>query len=128
MKLFILYIFIKHLSWGVGASGTLQQYLTEIEIPILTDSACRAAGPVFDTYYQPSQMVCAGVGEGGVCQGDSGGSLIVRDIHPGSADADNCLLIGLTSWGDNQCGKTPGVFTRITAFLSWIQSTITANS
>ncbi len=49
------------------------------------------------------------------CQGDSGGPLMVF------TDLKQWELVGITSYGYGCATEHPGVYTRITAFLTWIQ-------
>jgi len=53
-------------------------------------------------------------------QGDSGGPLMC------SRDQTTWKLVGITSWGSSVCGapNSPGVYTRITEYRSWIMSVI----
>ncbi|XP_011633446.1 serine protease snake-like [Pogonomyrmex barbatus] len=70
-----------------------------------------------------TNMICAGDVRGNrssdTCEGDSGGPLQI--IHP----QNDCLfqVIGITSFGQ-ACGigDTPGVYTKVSPYLSWIES------
>jgi len=60
-------------------------------------------------------VVCAmGIDGEDSCQGDSGGPLIFNSN--GSAN-----LYGVVSWGVKCGGGHPGVYTRVTSYLDWIQ-------
>ncbi|XP_063051507.1 tissue-type plasminogen activator isoform X1 [Engraulis encrasicolus] len=65
-----------------------------------------------------SNMLCAGDTRGldDACKGDSGGPLVCPS-------GGRMTLMGLISWGDG-CGKpdTPGVYTRVTHYIDWINS------
>jgi secreted trypsin-like serine protease len=41
-----------------------------------------------------------------------------------SRDQTTWTLVGITSWGSSVCGapNSPGVYTRITEYMSWIMS------
>lgn len=68
-------------------------------------------------------MLCAGDIKGGhdTCQGDSGGPLLV------TKKSNKCkfYLIGITSFGKS-CGEpnTAAVYTKVSAYLSWIEATV----
>ncbi|XP_019954587.1 tissue-type plasminogen activator isoform X2 [Paralichthys olivaceus] len=70
-----------------------------------------------------SNMLCAGDTRGldDACKGDSGGPLVCRN-------KDKMTLMGVISWGDG-CGQKdkPGVYTRVTNYISWINGIIKAN-
>lgn len=61
--------------------------------------------------------VCTGPLEGGIsaCSGDSGGPLTQNDE-----------LVGIVSWGFIPCGSVnaPSVYTRVSAFIGWIENRI----
>lgn len=68
--------------------------------------------------------ICAGLPQGGVdaCQGDSGSPLVIEV-------AGRPVLAGVTSVGF-ECARAdyPGIFTRLTSFVSWLQSYVPALS
>ncbi|XP_061674048.1 tissue-type plasminogen activator isoform X2 [Syngnathoides biaculeatus] len=68
-------------------------------------------------------MLCAGDTRGldDACKGDSGGPLVCRTN-------DKMTLMGVISWGDG-CGQRdkPGVYTRVTHYINWINGKMRAN-
>ncbi|XP_023364670.1 kallikrein-13 isoform X2 [Otolemur garnettii] len=82
-------------------------------IQLRSDEECRQVYPGKIT----PNMLCAGTKEGGKdsCEGDSGGPLVC-----------NGTLHGIISWGDFPCGQPdrPGVYTRVSRYVSWIRETI----
>lgn len=88
--------------------------LMEVELPLVSGEACRAAypGATIDR-----RVLCAGLERGGrdSCQGDSGGPLMVR-TRGGRAQA------GIVSWGGG-CAKPGkyGVYTRVGAYIDWLR-------
>jgi secreted trypsin-like serine protease len=98
-------------SFGGGSSDSL----LAANVSILSgpnDNTCGSYGSSFTSV----DKICAGVIGGGIdtCQGDSGGPLVV-------STAAGVVLSGLTSVG-NDCALAsfPGIYTRITTFLPWI--------
>ena len=101
------------LGWGrVAADGQPSRYLLKASVPVMADSDCTKAYPM----YEEQAMVCAGVPQGGVdsCQGDSGGPLVV-----------NGKLAGITSWGEGcaAAGK-PGVYTRVAVYRDVLEDQV----
>ncbi|KAF2346485.1 Serine proteases trypsin domain [Trinorchestia longiramus] len=106
--------------WGtLSSDGSSSDTLIEVSIPIISNSACK--NDLGDSI--TSVMLCAGQDAGGVdsCQGDSGGPMVVMD-------GSNAELVGVVSWGYG-CGepRSPGVYTRVTEFVSWIQTTTSSS-
>ncbi|XP_068167297.1 tissue-type plasminogen activator isoform X2 [Antennarius striatus] len=70
-----------------------------------------------------SNMLCAGDTRGldDACKGDSGGPLVCRS-------KGKMNLLGVISWGDG-CGQRdkPGVYTRVTHYIDWINGKIKTN-
>lgn len=91
--------------------------LMDVAVPVVSLDDCNAAfessGVVVD-----SSQICAGLEEGGKdsCAGDSGGPLMV-EVNGQLAQA------GIVSFGAGCAVEGyPGVYTRVDAFMDWIQS------
>uniref|UniRef100_A0AAY4AVK4 trypsin n=1 Tax=Denticeps clupeoides TaxID=299321 RepID=A0AAY4AVK4_9TELE len=107
---------------GWGATPESQygsDQLLDAEVLLISQEQC-SSKKVYSNLLDDG-MFCAGYLKGGVdsCQGDSGGPLTCQKdgVH---------YLYGLVSWGDS-CGQEnkPGVYTRVTKYLEWINSKIT---
>lgn len=105
--------------------GDRSDDLLKVQLNIFRNNECDA---FFDrTRKLPDGIVesqlCAGNrgGRKDTCEGDSGGPLQV--VNPGN----NCIfhVIGLTSFGKS-CGlaNSPGVYTRISSYLDWIEANV----
>ncbi|MDT7783761.1 MAG: trypsin [Pseudonocardiales bacterium] len=94
--------------WGRQAEDDTDKspLLHKASIPVMADEQCSAAYARYDA----AAMFCAGYPEGGVdsCIDDSGGPFVVDG-----------RLAGIVSWGIG-CARpnTPGVYTRVTTYLS----------
>ncbi len=103
--------------------------LFEVELPLIANNVCE--DQLNHIVYDPklkidTGMLCAGGGSrGGVdtCQGDSGGPLMARN------NDGLYYLAGVTSWGYG-CAQadSPGVYTRVPAYLDSIKSVIKGKS
>lgn len=101
--------------WGATSEGgSTSSQLLEVDLPVVSDSAC---GAYYGTFHGPSE-VCAGTDQGGKdsCQGDSGGPLMAED------DQGNPILIGVVSRGEG-CARAgvPGVYTEVAYYADWIE-------
>jgi len=103
--------------WGATFSGgSVTRYQYEVNMPVLTDTACRTKyGGGSQNMLNSATQICAGLAgqNKDTCQGDSGGPLVVKDNN-------KWFLAGLTSWGIG-CGDG-GVYTKCSAFRSWVTS------
>lgn len=104
--------------WGtMSYGGPAATVLMEVGIPLWSNSECqkRYSQPILKT------AVCAGGYEGGKdsCQGDSGGPLMIQRQDGRWAN------IGVVSYGI-KCGAPmqPGVYTKVTEYLDWIQKNV----
>ncbi|XP_060092308.1 urokinase-type plasminogen activator [Heteronotia binoei] len=105
---------------GYGKANSSDIYYARIlkstNVNLISQSLCR------DEYYHDrglnSNMFCAGDPrwKTDACQGDSGGPLVCESNG-------RMVLYGIVSWGDG-CAKErkPGVYTRVTRYLPWIES------
>lgn len=88
-------------------------------VPVVDVETCKKAYPnnkIFDG------MVCAGEEGKDSCQGDSGGPMVIADGSNGNAPYQE----GIVSWGSG-CGSTYGVYTRVPAFVDWINQQMRSN-
>ena len=114
------------MGWGQTISDddhSDSDVLLEVTLPVLSNADCAVA-------YEKSGRercinpgsVCAGIeGDGrGPCAGDSGGPLVYFD------ESGDGYQIGIVSWGEASCAQPdfPVVFTRVTAYLDWIEGII----
>ena len=96
--------------------GRLQRATVNVLADAGVAGSCAGYGATFD----PAKMICAGIdGSVDTCQGDSGGPL--------AQEAFGTRLIGITSFG-NGCAQLgfPGVYTRVSTYVPWIQDNIEA--
>lgn len=109
--------------WGYIAQAeayVLPEKLHKGEVLVLADPGSPECGLLnaFDGGFNPETMLCAGKVLGGTdtCQGDSGGPLAIEV-------EGTQILAGITSWGYG-CAEYgfPGVYTRVTTFVSWVES------
>uniref|UniRef100_A0A8B9FMZ3 Ovochymase-2 n=1 Tax=Amazona collaria TaxID=241587 RepID=A0A8B9FMZ3_9PSIT len=122
--------------WGrLNENGVLPQVLYEVNLPILNRKECSRALSTLNKPIQSDTIMCAGFPDGGkdACQGDSGGPLLCRRKHGA------WTLAGVISWGMG-CARgwasndrknhynrgSPGIFTDLSAVLSWIQENMSA--
>ncbi|TKS83453.1 Enteropeptidase [Collichthys lucidus] len=109
-------IAMMHLQQPVNFTDYLPDILQQAEVPLVDQDQCQLWLPEYNI---TSSMLCAGYPEGGVdsCQGDSGGPLMCLDDG-------HWTVIGVTSFGIG-CGlpQRPGVYARVSAFMSWIAET-----
>ncbi|KAL1117767.1 hypothetical protein AAG570_004082, partial [Ranatra chinensis] len=116
--------------WGrIGPVDPLSSTLLVADVNLVSKGDCRAVrgtNSKLTRGVSDESMICAGdlTGKRDTCQGDSGGPLYVRM-------SNRCLptQIGITSFG-GLCTRpnSPGVYTKVYHYLSWIESIVWANS
>ncbi|XP_047996050.1 collagenase-like [Leguminivora glycinivorella] len=87
--------------------------LHHVTLQVITNTVCQKS---FDVPIHGSHLCTNGVNGFGTCDGDSGGPLT-------TVWNNQRILIGVTSFGigDRCQGGYPSVFSRVTAYLNWIQ-------
>jgi hypothetical protein len=109
----------------MGETGPIPLRVREAEVPVVSEGECvRQINAVTEKIFiMPASSFCAG-GEAGndACQGDGGGPLVCED-------EGYYELTGLVSWGFG-CGRAevPGVYVRVSSFISWINQIISVNN
>ncbi|XP_042567792.1 duodenase-1-like [Cyprinus carpio] len=100
--------------WGrLKTNGTASDRLMETNVMVMNNEKCESKWT--KTAFSASLMMCV-YGDGGSCEGDSGGPLICGDT-----------AVGVSSFGDpDLCNspELPEVYTKISAYLQWIKSLI----
>jgi secreted trypsin-like serine protease len=103
--------------WGwIDQYGNYSSTLRQVGLDVADTTKCSAAYPGRVT----PRMLCAGEGTKGLCDGDSGGPLMVR--HPATK---GWFEVGIVSWG-SACEPTTkyGVYGRVAEFNDWIDETL----
>jgi len=105
------------LGFGLTELGELSESLLETDMNYMNNTSCN------DVYKSLNEitnnMLCTDTSDEGkdACKGDSGGPLIVQ----GRNNMED-VLVGVVSWGAG-CAKYPGVYSRITSVIEWIENT-----
>ncbi|KAM9121567.1 mast cell protease 1A-like [Pangshura tecta] len=86
--------------------------LQEVDVAVMPEAACLRKPNGSYRYYKSSTMMCVGDPKTGKdsWEGDSGGPLVCGKIAQ-----------GIVSWGPP---TPPGVYTRVSTFIPWIQATM----
>jgi len=102
--------------WGKKEDGQLSGDLLFGESKIYSTEKCKSQSD-FHAFVNGKISFCiwngAGDGESAECRGDSGGPAFTGAY--GFA-----VQYGIVSYGGEKCGKSPGVFTRVSFFHDWI--------
>merc|ERR1719244_315914 len=109
--------------WGTFQSGGSSTPNTpyEVDVDTISNTACTT-----NTLYNPgeitSNMICARRSGKDACQGDSGGPMVTKE-------GNSFSVIGVVSWGIG-CARNdaPGVYSRVTEQLAWVQGRIQGNT
>lgn len=115
--------------WGLTNfdKRQLPETLQLVHLPIISNKRCQAMYKKAGHDKQITEMdLCAGYAKGGMdaCEGDSGGPLLVQRPHD-----KRWVLAGIVSNGV-KCGEPllPGVYTKVSKFVDWIEEQMRIHS
>jgi len=106
------------IGWGtIYFGGPTSSTLQEVNVRVWENTVCAANYAKLGRQVR-NTMLCAGETNRDSCQGDSGGPL--NCMNPSTRRWELC---GVVSWGA-RCAEPdfPGVYTRVTEYLDWIDS------
>ncbi|XP_033097768.1 trypsin-like [Anneissia japonica] len=105
--------------WGDTESTIEPSTLQQVVVPIIDTTTCNQ--PLWYGGEITDNMFCAGFAEGGKdsCQGDSGGPFVCKN------SSGEYELTGVVSWGYGCAdSRKPGVYTRVSNYIDWINEQI----
>ncbi|CAF4868749.1 unnamed protein product [Pieris macdunnoughi] len=107
--------------WGITEYGRISTKKRKLSINAVSYDICRAALNLDRDSRDPFVICAGGVKNKDSCQGDSGGPLIGQVVEDHEV---NWYLFGITSTGSKFCGRPgiPGVYTRISKYMPWIEN------
>lgn len=109
--------------WGVlvnDENADSSNVLQELRHSIISNEEANLFFQEFGLQVSETQLPVNG-GPNSACYGDSGGPLTVKDV------SGTVYLAGLASWLID-CGSGPSVYTRMSAYESWVRSQISLES
>ena len=98
--------------WGTTEEGDNSKVLLGVELKTCSFKKCQDAYP--EEKIEKS-MFCAFKPGKDTCNGDSGGPAMMR------AKNKQWNIVGVTSWGYGCATSYPGVYTRVSYFIDWIE-------
>ncbi|XP_061405410.1 chymotrypsin-like elastase family member 2B [Lethenteron reissneri] len=106
------------IGWGSRIiDGLFTSTLQQANLPVIDDKQCKTNA--FWGSLLPTNTMCAGDGSSGACNGDGGGPLLCRK-------SDNSWVVhgvvSITSAMNCKDYYLPTIFTRISAYIPWIQN------
>ncbi|XP_059473349.1 venom serine protease-like [Neocloeon triangulifer] len=103
------------LGWGNTAyNGEPSSRLKKVELGVVSDEMCRSAYPSGNNI--DNTQICTFKNGSDACQADSGGPVLWTD-----PETRRLHLVGIISYGFRCATHAPGVNTRVSKYLDWIQ-------
>ncbi|XP_018784773.1 PREDICTED: venom serine protease Bi-VSP-like [Bactrocera latifrons] len=112
--------------WGFTENGKTSEHLLAVEVNKLSLSHCNqsyALGRGLEHGIDDTQLCALAHGKDS-CYGDSGGPLFLSK----NAAYNMYRVVGIVSFGSKACGGTvPGVYTRVSKFLDFVEAIVWAD-
>nr|ABC33917.1 trypsin-like serine proteinase [Penaeus chinensis] len=104
--------------YGHTSDGKSSEVPVAAVVPVVDLATCRQK--YHNTDRITDSIICAGSGND-ACLGDGGSPLNYFDVN-----TSRFYVVGIVSFGSSKCGSsdTPGGYTRVGAYLGWINDTI----
>ncbi|XP_042879135.1 CLIP domain-containing serine protease 2-like isoform X2 [Penaeus japonicus] len=108
--------------YGRTADGQSSNVPLAAVVPVVDLATCKRKYK--DNFLISDSVICAG-GSNDACKGDSGGPLNYFDVN-----TNRFYVVGIVAFGPASCGQSdiPGGYTRVGAFLDWINHTISSDA
>uniref|UniRef100_A0AAG5DNZ6 Peptidase S1 domain-containing protein n=1 Tax=Anopheles atroparvus TaxID=41427 RepID=A0AAG5DNZ6_ANOAO len=113
------------MGWGLDGSGSRTNYLFKATVNRVNLEQCRAMFNAVMLPFPTGDKIMCAIGEKSkvndeytdTCQGDSGGPLIM-------SVREKFYLVGVVAFGATCGGSTPGVYTRVSHYIDWIEQKV----
>lgn len=107
--------------WGTTSfSGDDSQILQKASLEPVDLTECNRTYMSIENRRLFDFQICALDSKSDTCQGDSGGPLQIQN----NPDSEVYSIVGITSFGLGCGSKFPGVYTRVSSYLDWIENIV----
>ncbi|XP_017008644.3 spaetzle-processing enzyme-like [Drosophila takahashii] len=103
--------------WGISHWNTFSTLLLYANIRGRNPDECSIRYPSLG-FHKETQICAGGQNGADTCRGDSGSPLMAT---MGRGVDEFVYLAGITSYGNNQCGYGPAVYTKTAKYIDWIR-------
>nr|AHY81278.1 trypsin precursor [Lygus lineolaris] len=111
---------VRVLGWGAEKfQGSMTMSPKKLDTTVVVPNKCSDAWGAYLVAYRNPTQICTLSNNETACQGDSGGPLVWRD-----PDTNRYTLVGVVSFGASCTDERPTVYTRVAAYIPWIQQQI----
>lgn len=111
--------------WGQTEMAAMSTIKLKADLKVNNLEQCKRTYSLRSINLQATQLCAGGQRNIDSCRGDSGGPLMIQELYN---NRRYYYLVGVVSFGPTPCGveNWPGVYTRVDAYIDWIQQNIRA--